>query len=94
MSTETTTETRDEVRQVVLPPWSVILHNDDHNEMGYVVRCLQKTVPGLDEQRATQIMLEAHHHGRATVTTGPLEVAELYRDRLEGFGLTATIEKA
>ena len=78
----------------MLPPWKVLLHNDDHNEMLYVVNCLLKTVPGLGEQRATEIMLEAHLHGRALVTTCPLELAELYRDRLESFGLTATIEKA
>jgi ATP-dependent Clp protease adapter protein ClpS len=72
----------------------VILHNDDHNEMLYVVSCLQKTVPGLGQRRAVEIMLEAHNHGRARVTTCPLELAELYRERLEGFGLTVTIEPA
>jgi ATP-dependent Clp protease adaptor protein ClpS len=39
-------------------------------------------------------MLEAHNHGKAIVTTCPLELAELYRDRLESYGLTASIEKA
>jgi ATP-dependent Clp protease adapter protein ClpS len=39
-------------------------------------------------------MLEAHNRGKALVTTCPLELAELYRDRLESCGLTATIEKA
>jgi len=76
-----------------LRPWSVILHNDDHNEMVYVVRCLMKSVPNLGARRATQIMFEAHNHGKAVVTTAPLELAELYRDRLESCGLTATIEK-
>jgi ATP-dependent Clp protease adaptor protein ClpS len=94
----TTTETRpgSEVRekQEILPPWQVILHNDDHNEMLYVVRSLLKSVPTLGATRATQIMLEAHNRGKAVVTTCPLELAELYRDRLEGFGLTATIQKA
>ena len=61
--------------------------------MNYVVSSLVKTVPGMSSERATEIMLEAHNHGKATVTTCPLELAELYRDRLEGFGLTATIEK-
>ena len=92
----TTIETQPQVeqRQEVLPPWSVILHNDDHNLMEYVVACLLKTVPGLGRDRANAIMLEAHQHGRAVVTTCPLEVAELYHDRLKSFGLTATIEKA
>jgi ATP-dependent Clp protease adaptor protein ClpS len=92
----TTTETRSdvEIKEVVLPPWAVILHNDDHNEMLYVISCLLKSVPGLSTRRAAEIMLKAHNHGRAQVTTCPLELAELYRDRLESFGLTATIEKA
>jgi ATP-dependent Clp protease adaptor protein ClpS len=83
-----------EQKQVVLPPYKVVLHNDDHNEMMYVVQCLIKTVPGMGAERATEIMYEAHNNGKAVVTTCPLELAELYRDRLESFGLTATIEKA
>jgi ATP-dependent Clp protease adapter protein ClpS len=51
-------------------------------------------VPKLGARRATQIMLEAHNHGKAKVTTCPLELAELYRDRLQSFGLTSTIEPA
>jgi ATP-dependent Clp protease adaptor protein ClpS len=94
----TETPTRPDIgtqeRQAILPPYSVILHNDDHNEMVYVVQCLVKTVPNLGTSRAVWIMLEAHNHGRAIVTTCPLELAELYRERLEGFGLTATIESA
>ena len=94
----TTTETRPDIgteqKPAILPPWSVILHNDDHNEMLYVVRSLTKSVPNLGAARATQIMLEAHNRGKALVTTCPLELAELYRDRLQSFGLTATIEKA
>ena len=85
---------QERVEVEALRPWSVILHNDDHNEMIYVVRCLMKSVPELGARRATQIMFEAHNHGKAVVTTCPLELAELYRDRLESFGLTVTIERA
>ncbi|HLZ29567.1 MAG TPA: ATP-dependent Clp protease adaptor ClpS [Chloroflexota bacterium] len=96
----TTTETRPRIDEgtqqqpAILPPWSVILHNDDHNDMLHVVRSLIKSVPNLGTTRATKIMLEAHNRGKAIVTTCPLELAELYRERLESFGLTATIEKA
>ncbi|MBV9134642.1 MAG: ATP-dependent Clp protease adaptor ClpS [Chloroflexi bacterium] len=88
------TPPREERKAGLLRPWSVILHNDDHNDMVYVVRCLMKSVPNIGPRRATQIMFEAHNHGKAVVTTCPLELAELYRERLESFGLTATIEKA
>lgn len=93
-ATDTDVEQRQQQRTDVLPPYHVILHNDDVNEMGHVVRSLQKCVPGLAQQRAEEIMLEAHHNGRAIVTTSPLELAELYRERLQSCGLTATIEKA
>ena len=83
-----------ERRTQLLPPYHVILHNDDVNSMDHVVMALEKSVPGISRAQAIQIMLEAHTSGRATVVTCPLELAELYRDRLEGFGLTATIEKA
>jgi ATP-dependent Clp protease adaptor protein ClpS len=78
----------------LLRPYTVVLHNDDHNDMLYVVQCLLKAVPTIGRRRAVEIMFEAHRHGKARVTSCPLELAELYRDRLEGFGLTATIEKA
>ena len=76
-----------------LPPYRVILHNDDVNAMDHVVRSLLASVPELTEDRATEIMLEAHGVGQAEVISCPLERAELYRDRLESFGLTATIER-
>src|SRR5262245_60453426 len=91
---ETPPEQDVEQRQEILPPWKVLLHNDDHNEMLYVVNSWLKAVPNRGTQRATEIMLEAHNRGRAVVTTCPLELAGLYRDRLETFGLTASIEKA
>jgi ATP-dependent Clp protease adaptor protein ClpS len=98
VSAVTTTETRPDIgveaKPAILPPWSVILHNDDHNDMLHVVQSLVKSVPNLGTVRATKIMLEAHNHGKAIVVTCPLELAELYRERLESFGLTATIEKA
>ena len=89
-----TTLPRQEQRPAILPPYAVILHNDDVNEMSYVVRSLLVCVPELDAQRATEIMLEAHLNGQARVITCPLERAELYRDRLQSRGLTATIERA
>jgi ATP-dependent Clp protease adaptor protein ClpS len=75
-----------------LPPWVVILHNDDHNTMDHVVESLLRSVPTLTPDEAVEIMYTAHHHGQAAVTTCPRETAELYRERLEACGLTATIE--
>lgn len=78
----------------LIPPYRVILHNDDVNTMDHVVRALLRSVPSLSPGEATSIMLEAHEHGRAVVIECPKEAAEHYRARLESFGLTVTIEPA
>ncbi len=93
-NTETTEKPDIKQRASILPPYAVLLHNDDVNEMGHVVRSLLRSVPELSAARAVEIMLEAHNQGRAVVTVCPLELAELYRERLESCGLTATIEKS
>ncbi len=78
----------------LLPPFRVVLHNDDHNSMDHVVLSIMRSVPSLTAEDAAEIMLQAHTHGQATVIQCPKEAAEYYRDRLESCGLTATIEPA
>jgi ATP-dependent Clp protease adaptor protein ClpS len=85
-------EQQERTRSRALDPYAVILHNDDVNSMDHVVRSLMKSVPGVGIGKAIKIMLDAHNHGRAVVIVCPLEPAELYRDRLQSFKLTATIE--
>lgn len=84
----------EETLRRALPPYHVVLHNDDHNSMDYVVRSLIRSVPSLTVERAAEIMLEAHNHGQASVIVCPKEAAEHYRERLESCALTATIEPA
>ena len=78
----------------LIPPYNVILHNDDHNSMDHVVKALLRSVPSLSPDDAVRIMFEAHENGSAVVISCPKETAEMYRDRLESFSLTATIEPA
>ena len=61
---------------------------------GTAANRMAKSVPGLGIGKSVRIMLEAHNSGRAVVIVCPLEPAELYRDRLESYKLTATIEPA
>ena len=84
----------EEALLALVPPWRVVLHNDDHNTMEHVVESLVRCVPSLTVEAAAAIMLEAHTEGRATVVECPKEAAEHYRDALESRGLTATIERA
>ena len=89
------TETLERVRTLeeILPPYAVILLNDDVHAMDFVVAALIKSIPQISVERAAEVMLEAHNHGQATVLVCPLEQAELSRDRLQGFGLGARIER-
>ena len=77
----------------LIPPYRVILHNDDHNTMEHVVESLVRCIPSLTFEAAAAIMFEAHNEGQATVIECPKEAAEHYREALEGCGLTATIEE-
>jgi ATP-dependent Clp protease adaptor protein ClpS len=78
----------------MLPRFCVMLHNDDFHDMDHVVRALLYTVLTLNIDEAVRIMLRAHTHGVAIVTTCPRETAEFYRDGLQRFGLTCTVEPA
>lgn len=86
--------TDEEVRELLrlLPRYRVVLHNDDVHSMDEVIIALVRTVPTLSIEAAAAIMLEAHTTGQAQVIICPREPAEYYRERLEHFSLTCTIE--
>ena len=48
---------------------------------------------GYDELKATDLMLQVHHEGRAIVSDGPREQAEIDCFRLHNHGLWATVEQ-
>lgn len=79
-------------RTKLLPPYKVIVHDDDYNEMNYVVFALVHAVNTLTVPEAEHIMLTAHLTGQAIVVVCPREVAEYYQERLLSYNLTATIE--
>ncbi|MGK7931195.1 MAG: ATP-dependent Clp protease adapter ClpS [Microcystaceae cyanobacterium] len=74
------------------PRYKVLLHNDDFNTMEYVVQTLMKTVSGMTQPQAVNIMMEAHNSGVALVITCALEPAEFYCETLKNHGLSSTIE--
>jgi ATP-dependent Clp protease adaptor protein ClpS len=73
-------------------PWIVIVWNDPINLMSYVVLVLQKLF-GYDRPKATKLMLQVHHEGRAVVSSGEREKAELDVFRLHEHGLWATMQQ-
>ncbi len=76
-----------------LPPYNVLLHNDDHNDMFHVVNAILALTP-LKEFEAIRRMYEAHRRGLTLLLTTHKERAELYQDQFKSKGLTVTIEPA
>ncbi len=74
------------------PRYKVLLHNDDFNSMEYVVDTLMKTVSGMTQPQAVNIMMETHNGGVGLVITCALEHAEFYCETLCNHGLSSTIE--
>jgi len=72
-------------------PWIVIVWNDPINLMSYVTFVFQKLF-GYSLEKATKLMLDVHQKGRAVVSSGPREKAELDVFRLHEHGLWATME--
>lgn len=77
----------------MLPPWKVLLHNDDTNDMVFVVESIVMLTP-LNEQDALLRMKEAHETGVALLLTTHQERAELYAQQFASRGMTVTAEPA
>jgi len=71
-------------RPRLLPPYNVILENDDHHSMDFVIEVLRK-VFSFDVPKAFQLMMTAHETGCAVVWTGSKEVAELKAEQMNTF---------
>ena len=93
MTTPTRVDEPDE-DEVVDPdrPWVVIVWNDRINLMSYVTYVLQKLF-GYSYEKAESLMLDVHQKGKAVVSEGPRERAELDVYRLHEHGLWATLQQ-
>lgn len=73
-------------------PWVVLVWNDPINLMSYVTFVLQKLF-GYSLEKAQGMMLDVHEKGRAVVSSGSKEKAELDVFRLHEHGLWATMQQ-
>jgi ATP-dependent Clp protease adaptor protein ClpS len=73
-------------------PWNVIVWNDPVTLMSYVVYVLRKLF-GYGDSKATRLMLQIHHEGKAIVSSGPRERAETDVHQLHHHGLQATMSQ-
>jgi ATP-dependent Clp protease adapter protein ClpS len=74
-----------------LPMWKVLLHNDDFNEIGYVVETIIE-LTCLRPQQALLQTLEADRSGVALLMSTHRERAELLSEQFASKRLTVTIE--
>jgi ATP-dependent Clp protease adapter protein ClpS len=74
-----------------LPPYRVLLHNDDVNAIGEVIDSIMTLTP-LSRADAVQKTLEAHRAGLSLLLITHKERAELYVEQFASRKLTVTID--
>jgi ATP-dependent Clp protease adaptor protein ClpS len=74
-------------------PWQTIVWNDPVNLMSYVTYVLQKLF-GYDRDKATKLMLDVHHKGRATCPPARKDKVEGDVAKLHAAGLWATMQRS
>ncbi len=82
-------ETDQQTRQ--LPPYRVLLHNDDVNTVEHVILTILKLTP-LNEREAILKTFEADRTGVSLLLVTHKERAELYCEQFATFKLTVTCE--
>ena len=76
-----------------LPPYRVLLHNDDVNTFEHVIKSVVR-LTSVRPEEAVLKAIEAHETGVALLLTTHRERAELYAEQFASLGLTVTIEPA
>ena len=95
---------KEEQRTEGLPPYNVVLLDDDDHSYEYVILMLKK-VFGHPIEKGFEMAQEVDSTGRVVVATTNLEQAELKRDQIQAFGpdpliprckgsMSATVEPA
>jgi len=75
----------------LLPPFKVLLHNDEVNDVEHVIKTIT-LLTTLSPEEATHRTLEAHFSGVALLLVTHKERAELYQEQFASASLTVTIE--
>lgn len=104
--TSTITRPREETERETegLPPYNVVLLDDDDHSYEYVIFMLKKLF-GYSIAKGYKMAMEVDTNGRVVVATTHLEEAELKRDQIQAFGpdpliprckgsMSATVEPA
>jgi ATP-dependent Clp protease adaptor protein ClpS len=74
-----------------LPPYHVVLLDDNDHTYAYVIEMLRK-IFGHPDERGNQLAKEVDSQGRVIVMTTHKELAELKRDQIHAFGADWRLE--
>lgn len=80
-----------DARTGLLPPYRVLLHNDDVNTFDHVIKTILRLTP-LKLAEAVQRTMEAHEKGISLLLTTHRERAELYVEQFATFSICVTME--
>lgn len=80
-----------QAKEKILPPYKVVLHNDDVNTFEHVILSILRLTP-LKEEEAIERTIEAHETGVAVLLVTTRERAELYVEQFASCGLIVTCE--
>jgi len=75
-----------------LPPYNVVLLNDDDHTYDYVIEMLS-SIFGYAPTRGNAMAHQLNPHGRVIVLTTHKELAELKRDQIHAFGRDWRLER-
>lgn len=89
---EPKTVTKEKKNPKILPPYNVILMNDDDHSVVYVVNMMKK-IFGYPDEKGAKIAKEVHEQKRCIVWTGTKELAELKQEQIHNFGPDALIAR-
>jgi ATP-dependent Clp protease adaptor protein ClpS len=76
-----------------LPPYKVLLHNDEVNTFEHVIRAIVQ-LTGLGTKEALLRAIQAHESGVALLLVTHRERAELYVEQFASLSLTVSVEPA
>ena len=92
---DASTVERPEIDEAVRPdvPWVTLVWDDPVNLMSYVTFVFIDYFQ-YSKTKATRLMMQVHHDGKAVVSTGNREEMERDVQAMHGYGLWATLQKS
>ena len=91
MATITKEKTECKVEEILSKPYRLLLHNDDNNSFQWDIESLMKVCEH-EYTQAEQCAQIVHNNGVCDVKYGDLETITEMKEKLQGAGLSVTME--